>query len=302
MNSINAKMKITAASLLLGVMAGCATVPPGPPPEVVRLQNDLERLHEDPRVAPNAPEELREADAAVSMLTAESRHLDPPIYEHRVYLADRLVRIAEAQGLSRYAEVRAKDLGVERERLVAEARNRELHNAQIVASTALATADAERRNAELARSETMETRTEIERLRSDMQDLQAQQTQRGLMVTLGDYLFETGRADLKPGATRNLDGLVRVLRDDPDATMEIDGHTDAVGNHDYNVDLSLRRAGAVKDYLVSQGIDPRRVSTQGLGPDYPVASNNTEAGRQQNRRVEVIVADSRTRSERTLSR
>ena len=302
MNAINSKMKITAASLLLGLMAGCATIPAGPPPEVVRLQNDLDRLHQDPRIAPNAPEELREADAAVSMLTAESRHLDAPVYEHRVYVADRLVRTAEAQGLARYAEVRAKDLGAERERLVAEAHNRDLHNAQIVASTALATADAERRNAQLARSETQQTRAEMDALRADMQDLQAQQTQRGLMVTLGDYLFETGRADLKPGATRNIDGLVRVLRDDPDATMEIDGHTDAVGNHEYNVDLSLRRAEAVKDYLTSQGIDPRRVTTQGLGPDYPVASNSTEAGRQQNRRVEVIVADSRTRSERTFSR
>jgi len=299
---MNAKLKITTASLLLGLMAGCATVPPGPPPEVVRLQNDLDRLHQDPRVGPNAPEELREADAAVGMLSAESRHLDAPIYEHRVYVADRLVRTAEAQGLARYAEVRAKDLGAERERLVTEARTRELHNARIIASTALASADAERRNAEIARSETQQTRAEIDVLRADMQDLQAQQTQRGLMVTLGDYLFETGRADLKPGATRNLDGLVRVLRDSPDATMEIDGHTDAVGNHEYNVDLSLRRAQAVKEYLTSQGIDPRRVTAQGLGPDYPVASNNTEAGRQQNRRVEVIVADSRTRSERTLSR
>jgi outer membrane protein OmpA-like peptidoglycan-associated protein len=287
-------------SLALALLGGCASVPPGPPPEVVRLQHELDRLHQDQRVAPNAPDELREADAAVTTLTIEANHLDPPVYEHRVYVTDRLIQTAEAQGLARYAEVRAKNLGVERDRLVAEARTRDLRNAQATANNALAAAETERRNAELARSEAAQSRDEVEALRADLQDLQAQQTQRGLMVTLGDFLFETGRAELKPGAERELDGLVRVLHDDPSATMEIDGHTDSVGNRNYNVDLSLRRAQAVKDYLALRGIDPTRITTQGLGPDYPVASNATEAGRQQNRRVEVIVADSRTRADRNL--
>lgn len=297
---MNVKRNLLGLSLALALLGGCATLPPGPPPEVVRLQNELDRLHQDPRVAQNAPDELHEADAVVTRLTIEARHLDGPIYEHRVYVADRVVQTAQAQGMARYAEARAHELGAERDRLVLEIRNHDLRNAQATANNALAAAAEERRNAELARSEAAQTRSEIDVLRADMSDLQAQQTQRGLMVTLGDFLFETGRAELKPGGERELDGLVRTLNDAPNATVEIDGHTDSVGNRNYNVDLSLRRAQAVKEYLASRGIDPARVSTQGLGPDYPVASNNTEAGRQQNRRVEVIVADSGTRTNRNL--
>lgn len=267
--------RLTALSFAIALLGGCATVPPGPPPEVVRLQSDLDRMHHDPRIAENAVGELRDADVAVGILATDWRHMDAPVYQHRVYVADRLIGIAEAQGFARFAEVRGHELGAERDRLVAEAKDNELHRAQATANDALAYADAEHQRAEMARA--------------DLRELQAQQTQRGLMVTLGDFLFETDRADLKPGATHTLDNLVRALRDDPGATMEISGHTDSVGSREHNLDLSLRRADAVKSYLTSSGIDPARISTQGLGPDFPVASNGTEAGRQQNRRVEVVL-------------
>lgn len=281
-------LRMLAAATLLAV-AGCATVPPGPPPEVVRLQTELDRLHQDPRIVANAVEELRDADAAVAVLAADSRRMEPAFYEHRVYVADRLLQIAEAQGLARFAEVRSRDLGIERERLTLALRDRQLQEAQARAEAAEAAAAAERRNARIAQDQALDTRVEIDALRADLRDLQTRQTQRGLVVTLGDVLFETGRAELKPGAERTLAGLVRALRDNPAATIEIDGHTDSVGGRDDNIDLSRRRAGSVEAYLASQGIAPARISSQGFGPDYPVASNATEAGRQQNRRVEVVV-------------
>lgn len=285
-------MKPMIKTLVIAVAMGigaCATVPPGPPPEVVRLENDLDRLHHDPRIAPNAPTELRDADTAVNMLVTDGRHLDPRDYEHRVYIADRLIQTAEAEGLARFAEVHARDLGSERDRLMVDARTRELHDSRVVAATALAAADAEHRNAEMARDDARATRSEVDSLRADLADLQAQQTQRGYVVTLGDVLFEVDRSELKPGAERNLDGLVRAMRDDPAATIEIEGHTDSSGNREHNLDLSLRRAVAVQNFLVAHGISVNRVTAQGLGPDFPVASNATETGRQQNRRVEVIV-------------
>jgi outer membrane protein OmpA-like peptidoglycan-associated protein len=299
---MNARAKFSALALLVGLIGGCATVPPGPPPEVVRLETELDRLHNDARIAPNAPDELRDADAAVAFLADQGRRMDAVVYEHRVYVADRLVQTAEAQGLARFAELQASNLGAERDRLMVDARNRELRDARAEADAARATAEAERRSAELARQDAAETRAEIDSLRSDLGDLQAQQTQRGLMVTLGDFLFETDRAELKPGAEHTLDGIVRALRDDPLATVEVDGHTDSTGSRDYNVGLSEDRAQAVKDYLTSRGIDPSRVTTRGLGPDYPVASNWTEAGRLQNRRVEVLVQTqvARLNGERTI--
>jgi outer membrane protein OmpA-like peptidoglycan-associated protein len=286
------KMARIALTTCILVLTACATVPPGPPHAVVRLQNEMDRLHSDPRIAPNAPNELGEADAAVSMLSAESRHMEPREYEHRVYIAERLAQTAEAAGLARYAEMRGQELGSERDRLLVNSKTRQLRDAQAAAASALAAADAEHRDAQLARQDARATQSAIDSLRADLADLQAQQTQRGFVVTLGDFLFEVDRAELKPGAARTLDQLVRALRDDPSANIAIDGHTDSTGSREHNLDLSLSRAQAVKGYLAQHGVDPSRISTQGLGPDYPVASNATEAGRQQNRRVEVTVQTS----------
>jgi outer membrane protein OmpA-like peptidoglycan-associated protein len=281
------KLALTAA--LTAGLGACATTPPGPPPEVVRLQNELNRLHNDPRIAPNAPNELRDADTLVSSLAMNGRHLEVRDYQHRIYIADRLIETAEAEGLARYAEVRAHDLGAERDRLLVDSRTHQLRNAQIAAADAQANAMQAREDANAARADAAASRSEAEVLRADLSDLQAQQTQRGFVVTLGDVLFEVDRAELKPGATRTIDQLANALNDDRRSTIAIEGHTDSTGNPQHNVDLSLHRAEAVKSYLVQRGVDPARITTQGLGEDYPVASNATEAGRQQNRRVEVVV-------------
>jgi outer membrane protein OmpA-like peptidoglycan-associated protein len=282
-----AKLGLTAA--VTAVLGACATTPPGPPPEIVRLQSELDRVHNDPRIAPNAPNELRDADTLVSSLAMNGRQLEVHDYQHRLYIADRLIQTAEAEGLARYAEVRAHDLGTERDRLLVDTRTRQLQNAQIAVADAQASAMQARDDANAARADAAASRSETEMLRADLSNLQAQQTQRGFVVTLGDVLFEIDRAELKPGAARTLDQLAGALNDDRRSTISIEGHTDSTGNPQHNVDLSLHRAESVKSYLVQRGVDPARITTQGMGQDYPVASNATEAGRQQNRRVEVVV-------------
>jgi len=129
-------------------------------------------------------------------------------------------------------------------------------------------------------------------LRAELDQLKATQTARGLVLTLGDVLFDTGKAQLKSGAERKLDQLAQFLKDHPDRRVEIDGFTDSVGSDSFNEQLSLNRAGSVKDALMARGIDASRVTTEGFGKEYPVATNNDASGRQLNRRVEVVIGSS----------
>jgi outer membrane protein OmpA-like peptidoglycan-associated protein len=102
-------------------------------------------------------------------------------------------------------------------------------------------------------------------------------------------LFDTGRSELNPGAATKMDQLAQFLTEHPDRRVEIDGYTDSVGSEAYNEELSQRRANSVKAALVTRGVDPTRINTQGYGKAYPVASNSDSGGRQLNRRVEVVI-------------
>jgi outer membrane protein OmpA-like peptidoglycan-associated protein len=115
-------------------------------------------------------------------------------------------------------------------------------------------------------------------------------TARGLISTMPDVLFENARYALRPAARESLARVAGILLAYPDLRLEVDGHTDSVGSDAYNQDLSEKRAGAVRDYLVQQGIPLSTVTTMGFGKTQPIASNSNAAGRQQNRRVEVVVS------------
>ncbi len=126
-------------------------------------------------------------------------------------------------------------------------------------------------------------------LQAELDAMKAKPTDRGMVLTLGDVLFDTGKADLSAGAARTLDQLVQFMNEHPDRNVEIDGFTDSVGGDAYNLDLSQRRADAVRAALTGRGIAVSRVGTKGYGEGYPVASNNEASGRQLNRRVEVVI-------------
>ncbi|HET9695035.1 MAG TPA: OmpA family protein [Steroidobacteraceae bacterium] len=266
--------RLAAIGIVSGSLAACAPTPVVPE-GAVQARADLARLQSDAKLAPLAAEALRDAEAAVQL--AEQTDAEPEIVAHRVYIAQRRVDIAEAVAEARLAEQERTALAEQVDRARLEAREAEAAAARMEADTArTATAAAQQQTAELQR--------EIEAMR-------ARSTDRGLVLTLGDVLFETGRADLKPGAIVDLDQLARFLAKYPDRTVTIEGHTDSVGAEDYNLGLSHRRAESVRAYLSRQGVDPSRVVTQGMGESVPVATNDTAGGRQQNRRVEIIVSN-----------
>ncbi len=134
-----------------------------------------------------------------------------------------------------------------------------------------------------------EASLEMEKKYQELQELNAKMTSRGLVLTLGDVLFENDKASLMAGAARAIDKLANFLMENDTRKVLIEGHTDNVGATTYNIDLSLRRAEAVKDALTSKGIDGGRIVTKGYGEQYPVAGNGDSAGRQQNRRVEIVI-------------
>jgi outer membrane protein OmpA-like peptidoglycan-associated protein len=120
--------------------------------------------------------------------------------------------------------------------------------------------------------------------------LETRETARGLIVNLSDVLFDTASSNLKPGAREKLARVSGILVSHPGLRLEIEGHTDSVGSDVYNQQLSSRRAESVRVYLVDQRIPSDSVGAMGLGEGHPVATNDTAAGRQQNRRVEMIVS------------
>jgi outer membrane protein OmpA-like peptidoglycan-associated protein len=161
------------------------------------------------------------------------------------------------------------------------------------AANARGEADSARGEADIARRDNAATQQENDELQQQILDLNGRATDRGLVVTLGDVLFATGQSTIQGGNTSNLDKLAVFLNRYEDRSVAIEGHTDDVGNNDTNLTLSQNRANAVRSYLVGEGVAMDRFVASGMGEAAPVASNATDTGRQQNRRVEVIIADAR---------
>jgi outer membrane protein OmpA-like peptidoglycan-associated protein len=121
-------------------------------------------------------------------------------------------------------------------------------------------------------------------------DLGARKSERGFVLTLSDIQFRRDESELSADTMRKLYPLATLLKDEPRRSIIIEGYTDSSGDEAYNQELSERRASAVRDFLISAGIDPQRINVRGYGEEHPVASNDSEGGRRENRRVEIIVA------------
>lgn len=273
------KTILTAAAV--AVLAGCQTLP-AKDPALEAAEREYREAAADPLVQRHTPGELAQVR---NMLTraqhyySDERNLEQT--RHLAYLASTELSTLRAQAQRRDADLQVQQSGAERDRLRLAARDAELQRA--------------RSGEEAARRAAAQAQDRASALQRDLAELSAQNTQRGVMVTLKDMLFATGRADLQPGVRRSLERIAEVLRQHPERRLLIEGFTDSTGGSAMNQRLSQRRAEAVRTALIRAGVAPQRVEVRAFGEEYPVADNATPAGRQQNRRVELLFSDEQGR-------
>ena len=258
--------KVAAVGMAL-VLAACASAPTtNAALETARAA--VQSAQADPNVGKYAALDLETAKKNLDVAEAAALHHKESEIAQPAYLATQNARLAQVRASAKADDARVAAGQGERDRIQLAARTREVQN---------------------AKSATDAATEQAARLQAEIEALKAKQTERGLVLTFGDVLFDTGKSDLNSGATRKLDQLAQFLTEHQDRRVQIDGFTDSVGADGYNEELSRRRADAVKSALLTRGIDGSRIGTQGYGKTFPVASNSDSGGRQLNRRVEVVI-------------
>lgn len=258
-----------AATLITVALSACSSAPK----EIESLEEARSAYNEaaqDIIVARHAPEQLDYARDALNVADSRWKKKDDKWrIEHYVYLAKQRVRIAKLISDSNEADRELEEMALERRNVTLDLREAELIK---------------------AKQEAIELQSQIAGLQA-LQAMQAEKTERGIVLTLGDVLFDSGEATLAPGAARNIDKIASFMLENPERQAVIEGHTDSMGDSDFNMDLSRDRAFAVLAALLDAGVSSSRIATEGFGETIAVASNDTREGRQQNRRVEIIFPD-----------
>ena len=219
--------------------------------------------------------------------------------EQQRLLADQQRQQAEQEKVAADAARAAAEAAAERDRLDAERQRADADRVRAEADRARLDAESARAAAEAQAQQARSIAEQSEREKAQLRDqlraqldtiLETRETARGLIVNVSDVLFDFDSANLKPGAREKVARIAGILQSHPDLKIQVEGHTDSVGSDDYNLRLSDRRAESVRTSLVQQGVARDVVGTTGFGESKPVASNGTAAGRQQNRRVEIVVS------------
>jgi outer membrane protein OmpA-like peptidoglycan-associated protein len=261
-----------------------------------KAQRDIERLTDErQKVVLSAREReivsaQKEAEARAQQAERAQKAAIAARMQAKTAADEALARIREAELARKSA---SQDQAAAQEALMkakkaqeeASARAQEAEKARLTAARMESEAEAARKQAEASAVKNKELEQQLKALQAKVKE-----TDRGLVLTLGDVLFEFDKAELKAGALRSLYPLVTFLKESPTRAVVVEGYTDNVGSDIYNRELSRRRAEAVREFLVENGVAADRLRARGLGEEYPVASNNTPQGRQMNRRVEIVIA------------
>jgi outer membrane protein OmpA-like peptidoglycan-associated protein len=279
-------------------LAGCSTVPTTTA-TLDEARADYVAASNNPQVANYAPLEFRQASEALdraNQAAAKRESLDT--IDRLAYVAKQRVATAQEVARAKSAEREIADAGRQRDRMQLEARTaeaerarREAANANAQVAVAQAQAQDAQAQAAAAQQQAAQLAERSARLEAILVELHAQKTERGMVVTIGDVLFATDRAELTPNGMASVRKLAEVMMQNPDRTVLVEGFTDSTGSHAHNQELSERRAQAVAQALTSLGVPRERVAMRGYGEAYPVASNDNAGNRQLNRRVEIVLSN-----------
>lgn len=289
-----------------GLLAACATYSPQGRSAIDQARAAVQQLQAEPLAPEVAGRSLQDArDALAAAENAENAHRPPDEVVHLAYLAQRDAELGEAQVQEAAARSAMAQSQSDRDRVILDARERDLANARAQAqqaqqSAALAQqqalasqqqAQSGQQQAQISDQAAQDAQQQATDAQAQLESMQAILTDRGMVLTLPNVLFDSGSDDLKPGAGELVARLSQFLTAHPDIMVRIEGHTDSLGSDSYNETLSLRRAQAVASALEGDGVQATRIETVARGKSAPVAGNSTGAGRQQNRRVDIIFSD-----------
>ena len=283
MQTLNRTITLTAAGAVALLLAACATTSPESEAAVEQARTEVQTLESNPMASQTAGQQLQDARAALGAAEqAAQQHKPAEQIDQLAYLARRRAETGEAVIAEAQARQQMSQAQSQREQVIAQQRQRQAQ-----------AAEAQARQAQMQAAESQQQAAAAQQ---ELAALKAKQTDRGMVLTLGSsVLFDTGSDVLKPGADAELARVSQFMQDQPNEKVQIDGYTDSQGSDSYNDALSQRRAQAVAQALENRGIDPSRIQAVGRGKELPVASNDTAAGRQQNRRVEIVFSDTQGR-------
>ncbi|MFS2080367.1 OmpA family protein [Telluria sp. Tellsp99] len=279
-------------------LAGCSTVPTTTP-TLDEARADFVAANNNPQVATYAQMEFKQAGEALdraNQAAAQRESLDT--IDRLAYIAKQKIATAQEVAKTKSAEAEVANAARERDRVQLEARTaeadrakRDAASAQAQAAAAQAQAQDAQAQAAAAQQQAAQQADRAARLEALLVELHAQKTERGMVVTIGDVLFATDRAELNANGMATVKKLAEIMTQNPDRTVMVEGFTDSTGTAAHNKDLSERRAASVAQALVGLGVPRERIGMRGYGEAFPVASNDTAANRQLNRRVEIVLSN-----------
>ncbi|MBP1205189.1 outer membrane protein OmpA-like peptidoglycan-associated protein [Duganella sp. 1411] len=285
------KLSIMPTVLAVSMMLAACSTTPMTTSMLDQTRGDFAAAQSNPSVAANAPVEFKAAADALDRANAAADKKESiDTVDKLAYLAKQKIAVAQEVAKRKQAENEVADAGRQRDEIRLQQRTQEADKAKVSAEQAKADADAARRQAEAATASAREEQSKSAALQQQLADLQAKQTDRGLVITLSDVLFKTDKADLSAEGMRTAQKMADVLLQEPQSAVLIEGFTDSTGSSSHNLELSQRRAESVRNALIGLGVKADKVATRGYGEAFPVASNSDAGSRQLNRRVEIVLS------------